>query len=395
MRRRDTRTPIAPGIYRDAVYLYGTVRVRGAGALDPKTGKRKPAFREKRFPLSQAITDVQTWRERTRAQLLTIAERGTVPGTFARDALGYLKDFTQHLVSKTARKVEINAWVREFRDRPRGTITSADVARVRAKWLAQPRSPKTVNNRVQSLRHLYHALDGSKTAWTPCDGLQELYVHPTPMQFVTNELILKVDAALQRLEHAKKLRTPKHRARFRVRMCTGRRPSEIGRAVPGDLDVARRIWLPRDGKGGFTPGIYLNDDMLAAWQFFAAVNAWGRFDTERHAEILRLAGWPEGVRPYQGRHTLGITLSEGGTDLDDVGTMLGHKRRETTRKHYVPVLNSRMQRTSEALAGRFQNWPTVDAGTPAVQTAVQTTPAKPRKTPRKTADVIRRQRKAG
>jgi len=370
MRRRDTRVKIAPGIYRDACWWYGTVHVRGAGELNPKTGKRKAAFREKRFALAQPITDVQAWRERTRAQLLDQAERGSAPGTFARDAVHYLNAFTAHLASKVARKVEIHAWVREFGDRPRGTIRPADVARVRTKWLTQakPLSPKTINNRIGSLRHLYHALDGRR-AWTPVDDLRELDVRPTPMQFVTNALMLTVDANLQRMEQKGQLRTPKHRARFRVLMSTGRRPSEVGRTVRTDLDFDRRIWLPRDGKGGFTPGIYLNDDMLAAWQFFVAVGAWGRIDTERQAEILRDAGWPTGVRPYQGRHTLGITLSEGGTDLDDVGSMMGHKRRETTRKHYVPVLNSRMQRASESLAGRFQGWPSV-------QTTVQTTLAK-------------------
>ena len=41
MRRRDTRVKIAPGIYRDACWWYGTVHVRGAGELNPKTGKRR------------------------------------------------------------------------------------------------------------------------------------------------------------------------------------------------------------------------------------------------------------------------------------------------------------------------------------------------------------------
>ena len=106
--------------------------------------------------------------------------------------------------------------------------------------------------------------------------------------------------------------------------------------------------------------------MLTAWELFIASHAWGPYDTHEHAKKLRLAGWPEDVPPYHARHTVGITLSEKGIDLDDIGPMMGHKRRETPRKHYVPVLNSRMQKASEALAGRFGGWS---------QTKRQTTPA--------------------
>ena len=70
---------------------------------------------------------------------------------------------------------------------------------------------------------------------------------------------------------------------------------------------------------------------------------------------------PVGYRDYtEGthalRHTVGISLSEAGADLSDVQAHLGHKQLSTTRRHYVPVLGSRMQRLSESIEGRFQ-WP--------------------------------------
>jgi integrase len=206
-------------------------------------------------------------------------------------------------------------------------------------------------------------LDG-KRAWTPCDDFDPMEVHKTPIRFVTNDLILAVDEKFQQLEQRGwnskgKLRSAKPRARFRVVVSTGRRPSEIMRTEPGDIDLKRRVWLPRDGKGGFSPGVYLTDDMIAAWELFIEAKAWGWYNTGRQAQYMRDAGWPKDVKPYNARHTVGITLSESGADLDDVGAMLGHRRRETTRKHYVPVLNSRMQRTSELLTGRFKGWPSV------------------------------------
>lgn len=361
MGRRDARKKIARGIYEDDFVRYATIHVRGAG------------FREKRFPLSVPLETIQGWRNDERIRLLGAAKRGTKPGSFARDAHRYVKDFTAHLASAKSRKIEVDTWIAVFGARPRGQITSADVARVRNTWLTsgrkvkpgeplQPLSPKTINNRVNTLRHLYRCLDGKK-AWTPCDDLQPLHVHKTPMQYVPDAVILAVDKKLQQLEKQGTIRSAKPRARFRVTMSTGRRPSEVMRTQPADLDLDRRIWIPRDGKGGFSPGIYLNDDMLAAWQLFIEANAWGHYATDKQAEYLRLAGWPAHIAPYQARHTVGITLSEKGLDLRDVGDVLGHKRIETTRRHYVPVLNSRMQKASEALEGRFAAW---------VQTAVQT-----------------------
>jgi len=374
-RRRDDRVPVMKGIFRDTVNWYGIVKVRGAGEVDAKTGKRKPAFKEKRFPLAVPITDVEAWQSKTRAQLLEFVERGTVRGTFKHDAHRYFKDFTLHLTrGGESVKTTINPWIDEFGDKPRGTIKPADVARVRAKWMTEGRrfnrekdqtprgvSAKTINDRVHALARMYRCLDGRK-AWTPCDDLDDLEVHRSPIQFVDDAVIRRVDLKLQEMELADPRRSKKTRARHRVLMSTGRRPSELMRAEPGDVDLQRRVWLPRDGKGGFSPGIYLNDDILPAWELFIEVDAWGWFSTQKHAQRLRKAGWPEDIDPYQGRHTVGITLSERGIDLDDVGGMLGHKRRETTRKHYVPVLNSRMQKASEALNGRFAGWPTVQTG---------------------------------
>lgn len=346
----------------------------------PATSTQRPAsgrtpFKEKRFPIAVSITDVEAWQSQTRAQLLEFVQRGTVRGTFRHDAQRYFDDFTKHLTREgESVKTTINPWIDEFGDRPRGTIKPADVARVRAKWMTDGRrfnrekdrtprgiSAKTINDRVAALARMYRCLDGRK-AWTPCDDLDDLDVHRSPIQVVDDALIAAVDRRLQELEVEDPRRTKKTRARHRVLMSTGRRPSELMRAEPSDVNLQRRIWLPRDGKGGFSPGIYLNDDMLAAWQFFIEVDGWGAFSTQKHAQRLRKAGWPPGVDPYQGRHTVGITLSERGVDLRDVGDMMGHRRMETTRKHYVPVLNSRMQKASEALNGRFAGWPTVHTG---------------------------------
>jgi hypothetical protein len=51
-----------------------------------------------------------------------------------------------------------------------------------------------------------------------------------------------------------------------------------------------------------------------------------------------------------------LELGERGIDLGDVQGWLGHKHVTTTRKHYAPVLVSRLKRASESLDGRFGGW---------------------------------------
>jgi integrase len=148
----------------------------------------------------------------------------------------------------------------------------------------------------------------------------------------------------------------KTRARFRVFVSTGKRPIEIMRAKPGDVNLEARVWVPRDAKGGFCPGVYLNDDMLEAWKLFIAEKAWGKYNQGSFSRTLRSAGWPAGVRLYQARHSMWITASEMGIDLHDIATGAGHTDPRTTRKAYVPVLNSRLQTMSERMDGRFGGW---------------------------------------
>lgn len=151
---------------------------------------------------------------------------------------------------------------------------------------------------------------------------------------------------------------------FMVRASTGKRPSEIMRAQPSDVDLARREWRVRDGKGGWGEGLYLNADMLAAWRTFADADAWGYFDTSAHARLLQSAGWPADVRPYELRHSTGIALTDAGIDLADISAFLGHSDLRTTRRTYVPIRQARMQRASEVLDGRF-GWDAVPATVPA------------------------------
>jgi integrase len=332
------RIRVAEGTYADKNGIAATVKV----------GEQQ---KERRFPPGTDQHVIDRWREETRIRLRFNQPKGR-RGTFAGDADRYLKQVA-HLASAKARRVEVMAWVKALPDEIlRDNITAQHVRTIRAHWLTAGSSPKTCNNRVQTLRHLFRTLDGPDYA-TPCDAVTPLPVQKTPPVYVTAETILTVDRTLETFEREKRVLSAKTRARFRVYASTGKRPCEIMRAQLEDVDLERRVWIVRDAKGGASPGLYLNDDQLAAWQFFIAADAWGKFDTNSFARTLRSAGWPAGVKPYNLRHTTWIEASERGADLADIQAGAGHKHLATTRRHYVPVLNSRMQKLSERLDGRF------------------------------------------
>lgn len=316
--------------------------------------------RERRFVKGTPARVLKAWKIAERAKLQKRYPVSSLPpsrqsGTIAADIDRYLP-LVKHLADWKTRRAEIRHWLPFIGTKARHIVTREDVLRARGVWKEAGTAHKTINNRVTALRNLYRVLDGPD-APTPCDGVAQLPPPKVPPQIVAAELVNRVCATLlSRDGMVVKGRPVKHarqdRARLMVMATTGKRPCEIERAQPGDVDLRRRVWLTRDAKGGFSPGCYLNDEMLAAWQAFVDADAWGPFP-DHFPRRLRDAGWPKGLRPYNLRHSTWIEASERGADLADIQAGAGHKLMSTTRRHYVPVLNSRMQRLSEMLDGRF------------------------------------------
>jgi len=238
------------------------------------------------------------------------------------------------------------AWTALYGRLRRSQITAEHVRKARATWATDKYTPKTINNRCQTLRHLYRMLDDDGSP-TPVDQVKPIHVPASPKVLVNAKVFRNVAANLT---------NSKTRARFMVIASTGVRPSELKRAERWDVDLERRVWLVRTGKGGDPRAFWLNDDMKAAMEAFVAADAWGHFDGSDYAKELYVAGWPKDVRPYQARHSVALELGERGIDLADVSAVLGHKDIVTTRKHYAPVLSSRLKDASERLAGRFGEW---------------------------------------
>lgn len=311
--------------------------------------------KERRFSASTPVRVRKAWKADALRKLMKRSpqpERRAPRGTLAADAERYYPQI-KHFSDWGQRRSEIRAWIKAgLGETHRHMITQADVLRIRGRWIEAGVAPQTVNNRMGALRSLYHVLDGADEP-TPADRVKPLSVPKVPPQIIDPVTIARVMDTLQLQADAGKPYAAKDRARFMVLASTGKRPCELKRAQPGDVDLRRRVWVARDAKGGFSPGAYLNDEMVMAWEAFILAEAWGPYDTTHFVKRLRKAGWPKGVRPYNLRHSTWIEASERGNDLADIQAGAGHKLMTTTRRHYVPVRDSRLQRMSESLEGRL------------------------------------------
>ncbi len=306
---------------------------------------------------------MQRWRLRTSAELgedaadaAAIDEPVPARGTFAHDVPRRLTQL-EGRASFASDRSHLRAWLPFVGPLKRTVIRASHIRAAFIAWSAAGKSPRTIRHRRRVLRELYQGLDGAH-ARPPLKGVKVPKPedpHPTPVPLVT---IQRVAASLKRGKTGKKRHGPtrtlaftryaepaKARARFLVRATTGQRPSQIMRAKPADVDLVRRIWFVRAGKGGHGIPLPLTPDMVRAWKAFASADAWGPFDSRSFAKTLRRHGWPKGIRPYNLRHTFAIDHLLAGTSIGDLQGLLGHRQIETTRKFYGPVLLALLKKT--------------------------------------------------
>lgn len=345
MSRTGKRQKIAVGVYRDNYGLAASVKV----------GK---ATKEKRYPFGADMREIKAWRESTKVKLRAHTPT-VIRGTFASDAARYLRLVRGALGKATfkSRRSEVRAWSLAFGKATARLITAQTIMEAVSDWRAAGTSPKTIQNRVRTLAHLWRMLYDLDP---PMRGVELPKVQKRRPIFVGPETIKSVEAKLRAFETGgrPKYKGPRvsdscQRARFMVIATCGMRPAQLKRMTKVDVDLERRVVMIPAAKGGEPVGLWLNDDMLTAWQTFAQADAWGHFDTRGLTRLIQAAGWPDGVRPYNARHAVGIELAERGIDFRTIADFLGHRDDATTRAFYVPVLNSAIKRASESLEGRL------------------------------------------
>lgn len=316
------RTRIARGVYQDTYGLAAVVKVRGIQ-------------RERRFPIGTDLRIVESWQAQKRDEL-----QETTPQlprhSIARDIVARLKTLRGR-PSYDSDRSHLKAWLPFIGSRARTDVTAAHVQQARDAWLTAGRAARTIRHRMRVLRELYASM-GLPSPTAGVELPQNPDPHPVPIPIAT---IRSVAASLERgKRHAKGYGGDSDQAyaRFLIRALTGQRPSQIMRARPADVDLERRIWFVRAGKGGTMIPLPLNAEMVKAWKLFAKADAWGTFDARSFSKTIRRHGWPASVRPYNLRHTFAIDHLLHGTSLGEVQGLLGHRQIETTRKFYAPVL---------------------------------------------------------
>ncbi len=334
------RKRLATGIYEDAYGRSVVYSVQG-----------RPV--ETRFEKDRPVEFLLRWRKRKQGEAQDLAPRDP-RGSLSRDIVRYLKRFKGTQGYKAA-KSHLKAWVQYFgRAKRRWQITTEDVDLAIAHWRQAGLSAGTIRHRCRLLQSIWRTLDGLGAACPVAAAKRP----PKPRGravTVSDAVIAEVGARLKAREDPKvnRLRDSKTRARFLVLASTGRRPAEVMRATPGDVDVERRLWFVRSAKGGRHTTMALNDEMLGAWQLFIGADAWGQYDTRSFSKTLKRNGWPAGVRPYNLRHSTAVAIRAGGGDLEDVQDQLGHASIETAREFYLHALPARQAQIAATLEGRF------------------------------------------
>lgn len=320
--------------------------------------------KERRFPPNATFTEMRDWRADIRKKLKGKAPEGP-RGTFADDIRRYLPQ-VKHLVGYKSRRSELWAWSEALGPYfIRGRLDEPKAKTIVSGWLEAGVAPKTVKNRCAALSAFYHGLDG-EDASVPTKHIEHHIPKRRP-RTVTPETILAVEKNLALQEISKtgkahgRLRDAKTRARFRVLAAHGMRPSALKRMEPGDLDLKRGIVLLPGTKDGEPVSWKLNADQRAAWQLFVNSDAWGDFDSRSYPRVLRTAGWPKDIRPYNVRHSIGQDLVEAGEDYEDVKDALGHRSVTTTKTFYAPTSNGRLARLSDRMEGRL-TWAGPESG---------------------------------
>ncbi len=303
-------------------------------------GRAQGTFFEHTFPAGTELGEVRTWRrqERVRIELDLRARHEPPPATtFAQDAKTYL-DTVKAMPTWSERVKHIGEWTELFGDRPRATVTSADIRAQRDRWLTtgprmewkrvggkhqwvkvyKPLSASAVNHRLRALENLWTVLDGRHA--------------PNPVREVPEAAEPEADARAIPLPLMRAIidtmPDTKTRARLEVIAWCGLPHKTIMRLRPEDVHLAQRaLWVPGRKKGKGTRGrlLPLTTDGVRAVKHFVQHDGFGPFSPSSLYKSFQVACRKlglEGLRPYDARHTFG-TAALAATDPHTAQLLMG------------------------------------------------------------------------
>lgn len=339
MARKGQRIKIEKNIYRDAGGYDITMVVRGESDSQ--------RFKGHDWTLAQLRAERSAMHTRLNGQADKRAAGHGIPGTMLGDAKTFLK-IIGHKASTTT---QIMHWVRALGPQTkRSTITAARIQQQITTWEQQaqahtlvdqatgtrkPYSRESVRKQLRTLRQMFRTLDG-KSAANPAMDV-DMPAPPKPeVRAMDLDVAESILAAMPRSIT---------RARLALILFLGITQVEIMRLRESHVDwKAGTITILGRKKGdGSNPRVLPFAAIAAARAAvleFASYGQWAkRFDTGSMQASFTLAAGkvkaPEGVRPYDLRHTCGTELYKRTRDIHVVQRWLGHRKVETTMRYIL------------------------------------------------------------
>jgi len=297
----------------------------------------------KQFAFDTPIAEMKTWRQ---DQVDTFG--GPAAGTFGADITEYLTRVTA-MPSYDQRAAHLELWGGALgADRPRRTITPADIDRVLQGWLATL-SPVTVRKRRTALQSLFVTLDG-KFALNPVRASANPRVPPPEPRGLDYPTIARILAAMPAWQSVKPGAVQKPalgKLRVAVLAYTGIPPCALQALVAPDVDLTAgtvRLLARRKGRGAAARLVPLTQEGVAALRAFHNARAYGSFATEALNRSFKRAARRVGVDPrvrlYDLRHSFGRELYRLRGDLATVARFLGHAPGSSVTARYAQGANA-------------------------------------------------------
>lgn len=380
------------------------IRRHGAGWQAWVSVKR--ARDSKVFPLDATPDEIQAWREQRRAELVLSTGAAPVKGSFADDAIRYLKS-VRAMPTYAQRRQHIREWVAVFGAMRRGKITSADIRRQRDHWLTAPRvvtrlrhgqmitetkppyASNSVSQRLRALSNLWTVLDGRR-APNPVREVPEPQDRDLPPRAIPYPLIERILNALPDRGRASKGQSrptaSQTKARLLIMAWTGLPPKAIGQIQASDVDFAAgtvRVAGRKKGKGAKGAILPLLPEAVAAFRLLDQTGAWGPYSRHSARQSFKRAcakvkgellatglaapdvALLDVLTPYDLRHSFATAGLQQTGNLRGVQKLLLHGDIRTTLRYTEAAVDP----LALAVLASFRPLAERQSGTPAEQSA--------------------------
>jgi integrase len=341
-------------------------------------------FRPKYFPLTTPPDEMQDWRE---AQKKKFAPRVDSAGSFGADIQAYGRRKAA-MPTIDQRLAHLELWAQALgRDRPRTSITAAEIDQVMQGWLTTPTnqpdptirgrrgrpsapsglSKETVKKRRGALRAFYNTMNGSKK-----DGVNPVRSSACPVVSTDLEArgipmadAARIVAAMPEWVAVKKGAIPVQ-ARGRLfadaMLWTGLSPNLLNAIRPGDLALDAAVPTMRirgrdKGQGVEARTIPICPQAVAAFRRIAAAGAFGQLPANLNQGLKRAArrlaiAVPADFHLYDLRHSFGSALYRQTRDEGTVGRALMHATRSRMARRYTEAAHHEVDAAGVAALGQ-------------------------------------------